>query len=306
MATVPSGKQYELTLGDQQATIVEVGGGVRDYRHGDRDVLHGYDIDAMCDGAHGAPLVPWPNRIADGRYTWDGADQQVPLSEPEKNNAIHGFLRWRSWSPTDRSPTHVVMATTMHALKGYPFSLDVTVCYELTEAGLVVSTGATNIGTADAPFACGQHPYLSPGTGVVDDCTLTFSAATRIDTDDERQLPTGQVPVAGTVYDVADGRPLGSTAIDYAFTDVARDDAGRAWVSLTGADGRTVDLWVGPDYPIVEIYTADTLSADRRRGGLGVEPMTAPPNAFATGEQLVRLAPGDSVVRTWGVGLRAT
>ena len=51
----------------------------------------------MCDGAHGAPLIPWPNRLADGRYSFGGTEYQLALTEPENRNAIHGLLRWRNW-----------------------------------------------------------------------------------------------------------------------------------------------------------------------------------------------------------------
>ena len=93
----PSGDQFEISFGAQRATIVEVGGGLREYGVGDRDVLEPYALGDMCDGAHGAPLIPWPNRLADGRYQFDGTDFQTALTEPDKHNAIHGFLRWRSW-----------------------------------------------------------------------------------------------------------------------------------------------------------------------------------------------------------------
>src|SRR5205807_3909434 len=98
MAIAPSGEQFEIALGDQRATIVEVGGGVREYAVGDRQVLDPYARDAMCDGAHGAPLIPWPNRLADGRFSFDGGDYQLAMSEPERHNAIHGLLRWRNWA----------------------------------------------------------------------------------------------------------------------------------------------------------------------------------------------------------------
>ena len=94
----PSGTQFEIVHGEQHAVIVEVGGGVRAYDVGGVDVLQPYAVDQMCDGAHGAPLIPWPNRLGDGRYRFDGNDYQVALTEPEKQNAIHGFLRWRPWS----------------------------------------------------------------------------------------------------------------------------------------------------------------------------------------------------------------
>ena len=59
----------------------------------------------LCDGAHGAPLIPWPNRLADGRYSFDGADHQLALTEPERHNAIHGLMRWRPWWQSSTAPT---------------------------------------------------------------------------------------------------------------------------------------------------------------------------------------------------------
>ncbi len=68
-------------------------------------------------------------------------------------------------------------------------------------------------------------------------------------------------------------------------------------------DGRTVELWADGSYPVMEAFTADTLAPARRRRGMGAEPMSAPPNALQTGEQLVRLAPGEEHVARWGVRL---
>ncbi|HEY5335981.1 MAG TPA: aldose 1-epimerase family protein [Mycobacteriales bacterium] len=304
MTFSPSGRQFEITRGEQRAIIVEVGGGIRSYRVGDRDVLHPYDVDQMCDGAHGAPLIPWPNRLGDGRYDFDGTTHQVGLNEPEKNNAIHGFLRWRSWNVVEHDGDRVALTTTLFPLQGYPFALDIRIDYQLSEDGLRVRTSSTNIGDRTCPYGCGQHPYLSPGNGVVDDCTLHLDAATRITTDPDRQLPTGTEPVEGTAYDFRAGKRIGDLAVDFAFTDVHRDDSGRAWVRLNRPDGHTAELWVDESYPIVEIYTADTLSPDRQRRGLGTEPMTCPPDAFRSGRGVIHLAPGETAVSTWGAMLR--
>jgi aldose 1-epimerase len=303
MAFAPSGEQYEISSGDQHATIVEVGGGVRAYSVGDRDVLQPYDVDRICDGAHGAPLIPWPNRLADGRYRFDGVDYQVALTEPEKRNAIHGFLHWRPWQPVDRREDGITMAATLLPLEGYPFGLDLRVDYQLGPEGLTVTTTATNIGDRTAPYGCGQHPYLSPGSGLIDSCTLRSDGCTRIITDPERELPIGEEGVAGTAYDFREARELGDLAIDHAFTDLHRDADGRAWVRLTGTDGRTAQLWVDESYALVELFTGDTLSPDRRRRGLGVEPMTCPPNAFQSGVDLIRLDPGCTATTRWGVSL---
>ncbi len=303
MTYTPSGQQYDIASGCQEASIVEVGGGIRSYRVDDRDVLQPYAVSRMCDGAHGAPLIPWPNRLADGRYRFDGSDHQVALTEPDKHNAIHGFLRWRPWRAIEHADDRVVMGATLFPLKGYPFALDLQISYQLDDDGLSVSTTATNIGDRSAPYGCGQHPYLSPGDGLIDDCTLQLGAETRIVTDPERELPIGVESVAGTRYDLRAGRRIGELELDYAFTDLHRDADGRAWVHLTRPDGAAVHFWVDEGYPIIELFTGDTLVADRRRRGLGAEPMTCPPNAFQTGDRVIRLEPGRSASASWGVRL---
>lgn len=303
MDDCPSGKQLEVTWEDQRATVVEVGGGIRQYTVGDRPVLDPYPVDAMCDGAHGAPLIPWPNRLADGQYRFDGVDHQVALTEPEKHNAIHGFLRWRPWQVLHHTKNRVTMGTRLFPMEGYPFLLDLEVDYALGQGGLSVATTATNTGALPCPYGTGQHPYLSPGPDLINDCTLQLEAATRIVTDPQRQLPTGTEPVAGTPYDFAEARLLGAKRLDFAFTDLTRDTDGRAWARIGGPDGRRAELWVDERYPIIELYTGDTLAADRQRRGLGAEPMTCPPNAFASGEGVIRLEPGEAVTTTWGARL---
>ena len=65
-------------------------------------------------------------------------------------------------------------------------------------------------------------------------------------------------------------------------------------------NGRVVTLWVDEGYPYLMLFTGDPLpDVDRR--ALAVEPMTCPPNAFRTGESLIRLAPGQSTASTWGI-----
>lgn len=138
----------------------------------------------------------------------------------------------------------------------------------------------------------------------MDAATLTLDAATWIDTDNPRRLPTGSRPVAGGPLDFRSATPIDDRRIDVPFTDLARTPDGRATVRLTGPDQATVELWVDRGYPIVQLFTGDTLRPDRARRGLACEPMTAPPNALATGVCLIRLEPGESVTTTWGARLR--
>jgi aldose 1-epimerase len=176
-------------------------------------------------------------------------------------------------------------------MQGYPSLLDVEVDYTLDGDGLTVTTTATNAGVRPCPYGAGQHPYLSPEVGLIDQCTLQPEAGARIVTDDERQLPIGAEAVYRASYDFREPRLLGATTVDFTFTDVVGDTEGRAWARLRGTDGRQAELWVDEHYPIIEFYTGDSLVPERRRKGLGTEPMTCPPNAFASGDRLIRLDP---------------
>src|SRR5438477_11053594 len=191
MERLPSGEQYRIAHGDQQATIVEVGGGVREYSQAGRPILDPYDAASMCDGAHGTPLIPWPNRLAGGRYRFDGRDYQVALTEPAKDNAIHGFLRWRPWRAIRHDADRVVMTATVFPQTGYPFLLDVAVEYRLTADGLVVTTTATNAGDRARPYGGGQHPDPSPGSGLPGDRDFEVGGGARIPNDGAPQAPAG-------------------------------------------------------------------------------------------------------------------
>jgi aldose 1-epimerase len=118
MSIPPSGRQYEIRYGEQLAVVVEVGGGVREYRVADRAVLDPYPRAAMCDDAHGAVLVPWPNRLAQGRYRFDGVDYQVAITEPDKVNAIHGLLHWCSWEPVRQHSNQITMGIRLYPQPG--------------------------------------------------------------------------------------------------------------------------------------------------------------------------------------------
>ncbi len=285
MIQAPSGEQFEIALGEQRATIVEVGGGLREYTVAGEPVLHSYDVGEMCDGAHGAVLLPWPNRLAEGRYEFDSEHHQLALTEPTKRNAIHGLLRWRSWWAAEREPHRVVMATRLHPEPGYPFALDASVTYELSEDGLHVTIGAVNVGSRACPYGAGQHPYLSPGDGTIDGCKLELPARTRLLVDEHHQVPVDREPVDGTPFDFREPRPIGDLPIDSGFSDLIRDARGRATARLHRPDGTRVELWVDEQHEVLQVYTAHTLAPSRRRRGLAVEPMTCAANALqaATG-----------------------
>jgi len=300
----PSGQQHELSAGELRAVAVEVGGGLRELHSGDRPLLDGYPVGAMCDGARGASLVPWPNRVDHGRYDFRGEARQLALTEPDKDCAIHGLARWESWSagPDAAAANRVALQHRIHGHPGWPHVVDVEVDYTLdTDNGLTVRVSATNVGDSPAPYGYGSHPYLTLGLPAIDECTLQIPGSTWLPTND-RGIPAGAEPVEGTPYDFRATRALGDLAVDYAFGQLDRDGDGRARVRLAHpSEDIAVTLWVDESYGWVEIFTGDTLAPGKRRTGLGVEPMTCPPNAFVTGEGVVVLEPGETHTGTWGI-----
>jgi aldose 1-epimerase len=298
----PSGEQFEIRHGDQRAVVVEVGGGLRTYSVGDHAVLDGYDIAAPCDGARCQTLVPWPNRVQDGKWTWRGVDQQLALTEPEQHNAIHGLVRWMPWTVVQRSESAITVACTSHPQPGYPWTIEVGNSWSLGDDGLAVETQVVNHSSTDAPVAAGFHPYISAGTALIDDALLTLPGETRLLTG-AQQIPTGREPVAGTAYDFREPRRLGDLKIDHTYTDLRRDADGRCRLTLAAPDGGvTVTVWVDESYPYLEVFTGDALpDPARRRQGLGVEPMSVPPNAMVTGEAVSVVKPTESWRGRWGI-----
>ena len=300
VSIAPSGTQYEITHREQRAVIVAVGGGLRGYSVEGRDLLDGYGVDEICPSGRGQVLIPWPNRLQDGRYTFAGTHHQLALTEPERLNAIHGLVRWATWTAGELAPDRVEMEHLLLPQPGYPFSLAIRIEYRLSDEGLQVRTTATNVGADRCPFGAGAHPYLTAGTAPVDDAILRcppgpYSGPT------ERGIPTGVESAEATEYDFRRPRPIGPTRLDHCFTDLERDEDGLARVELRHPRDHTgVTLWVDTGYPYLMLFTGDPLpDVDRR--SLAVEPMTCPPNAFRGGEALISLEPGASWVGEWGI-----
>jgi len=300
----PSGEQYEINGGGYRAVVVECGAGLRLLEHEGRSLVLGYGEDEAATSGRGQLLVPWPNRIRDGRYSFEGRDLQLPLSEPARSNASHGLVRWASWTVEEQTPHSVSLVYRLMEQTGYPWTVDLHVVYDLSADGLTVTLTATNLSTRRAPYAVGAHPYLTTGTGPVDAWELTLPAATRLVVDD-RMIPTGREDVRDTELDFRMTRPVRATSLDTAFTDLSADADGRVEVVLR--DPRSGDgtaLWMDRQHHWLQLFTGDELPVHAREA-LAVEPMTAPPNAFATGEDVTVLepagSPGDEHSLSWGI-----
>jgi aldose 1-epimerase len=296
------GEEYRIAHGHYTAVVTEVGGGLRQLRHDDRDLVVPYDEGRVRPLYRGALLVPWPNRVVDGRYTFDGVEHQLPLTEPEHGHALHGLVAWERFEPREVTPGAVTLAHRIVPQAGYPFSLEVVVRYALDDDGLTTTVVARNTGEQRAPYGVGSHPYLVAGPGAVDDWTLELPADRVMQVTADRLAPVGLTAVADTALDFRERRRIGSLEVDHAFTGLAPGRDGQVRARVLTDDGTGVGCrWDPAALPWVQVHTADRPAPEPSRLGLALEPMSCAPDAFSSGLGLVVLEPGGEHHAQWTV-----
>lgn len=293
-----SGRQYTLTAGEHAAVVTEVGAGLRSYTHAGADVTCSFGEDELPPKGCGATLVPWPNRLAGGRYTFDGVEYQVALTEPGAGNANHGLGRWVRWARVRQDGSAVTLRCDLVPQTGWPFQVRVDVTYALDAGtGLTVTQTARNTGRTAAPFGAGAHPYLSTRGEPLERTTVRLPARESLVVDDA-QVPTGTAPVAGTPLDLRRGRRLRDLRMDDGFTALTHGDDGRGRAEVRGPAGGA-QLWFDGAYRYLQVFTRENLTPGQH--GVAIEPMSCAANAFNSGDGLLRLEPGDTWTGSWGV-----
>ena len=306
----------ELACDESTAAISPIGASLVRFSVGDRPIV------VPMNAFDGAVLAPWPNRIDGGRFDFAGDSHQLPITEPERNTALHGLVADVEWSVVERTESTVSLEYALEPTEGYPFEFSLQVDFELAEAELRMRARALNTGSDPAPFGFGFHPWLSGGAGeLVDEAQLVIPAAHWYETN-ERLIPTGVRPfddgTAVPADHVSDDsacmvckdfralRLIGGTVLDDAFGQPRRGDDGWSRARLKGTDLREVIVGMGPGFRTWQACTGDGLDEDLARRAIAIEPMTCPPNAFAAGEAGVDfdvVAPGDELVVEWSIAL---
>lgn len=307
-ALIPrSGRQFRLAAHGYEADIASVGATLRALRFEGRDLVVPFAADEVRPNYRGATLAPWPNRIVDGRYRFAGVEHQLPLTEPERGQALHGLVAWSAFEDRIVDPDRVVLATTLEPQAGYPFRVEVGVEYRLGPDGLTQTVTGRNLGADAAPWGTGPHPYLVAGparddSAPVDGWTLLLPASAVLTVSPDRLSPVALEPVdAHPEWDFRTPRRIGDTFIDHAFTALASAD-GVTTVEVRDGDGGGVALHWDTACPWAQIHTADTpADAATHRIGLAVEPMTCAPDAFNSGAGLVVLSPGSEHRASWRI-----
>ncbi|GAA3699382.1 aldose 1-epimerase family protein [Microlunatus aurantiacus] len=294
----PTGDQYEIVAGRRRAVVTEVGATLRSYAVDGRDVVRGFAADEVIHGGRGQQLLPWPNRIRDGRYTFEGAAQQLSLSEPDRHNAIHGLVRHVPWQLVAHGEDRVEQRVRVYPQSGWPGAIEATVVHAVGEDGVVTTVTVSNLGSGAVPYGYAAHPYLTVGEDTVDDVVISVPAERYLDVDD-RLLPVDLILVEGRDEDLRTAAPLGARRFDTALSGLTRGADGR-WRARLERGDRWAELWAGEGLDWIQVFTGN----DRRDLSIALEPMTCGPNAFNPGpthDDMIIIPAGASVTREWGI-----
>ncbi|UVT14333.1 MAG: hypothetical protein H8K04_10720 [Nitrospira sp.] len=281
--------ELSLSFQQQRAVVSPWGGALRRYwllddSGQETDIVWGYSGGNHKRGGQGDVLIPFPGRIGHGCYSFDGQQFQLECNDKEGPNAIHGFVRNVPWHVREAQANRVTFDVRLDADaytgRGYPFSLEVRVTYELDAQGLSCSFTVNNVGPRAAPVGVGFHPYFTVGTSLIDEAEVEIPCAGYLEFN-ERLVPTGVIlNAAGTPWDYRRHREIGRQRFNHCYVQLERDAQGMATVSLRHTpSGRAIDVVMDSAFSAVVVYTGDAI-ADAPRAALAIEPMTCASDAF--------------------------
>lgn len=188
-------------------------------------------LDAAC-----FPLVPWCNRIADGRFDWEGAEVALSRNFLPERHAIHGH-GWQSvWAVESQGPGN---CTLVHrhdgAAPGWPWAYLARQQIVLSDAGCTITLLLTNLSKRLMPAGLGLHPYLRRRP----ESRVRFAAAGVVAVGADL-IPTGMSLPPAQFADFATGAALPAGLIDHCFTGwdgtaSVTDDCGTITLAAEGA-----------------------------------------------------------------------
>ena len=240
-------------------------------------------------------LLPFPNRLKDGKYTFEGQDYQFPINETSRGHNLHGF--------TEVIPMAIIQKEenendAMLQLKGvfeglpyYPFPFDFFLTYNLTSSELTIEVTIKNTGNSSMPFGFGWHPYFKLDTSKIDTLRMKFPDCQLVKIDN-RMIPTGKT----TAYsDFSNFNLIENKELDNCF--VLNSEMEKATITLK-SDTAELNIWQSSDMPYFQVYTPDT------RASIAIEPMTCNIDAFNNKNGLWILKSGEEETISFGVELK--
>jgi len=208
-----------LCFADWRTEIAShIGGSILSLTHAHRKVLRPTPEEAVEAGAVRRtacfPLVPYANRIADGRFFWDGRAHRLAENFPASPHPLHGVGWRRPWQVVSADERSCLLRLEHRPRDGehsdWPFAFDAEQKISLSSGGLRVDLSVINADECAAPLGLGLHP-LFPRRGSE---RLIFGAAGAW-LNGSDMLPASQV--SGGVWEHAAGQSIDAQVLDNDF-----------------------------------------------------------------------------------------
>lgn len=268
----------------------DAGGSVARFTCDGVDILRPMTEDAIAshkgNNAAAYPLVPYSNRIANGRLVFGGETYHLDRNWPGINHPMHGDGWAHAWQ-VERSD--VASAETVYEHDragdqgGWPFRYRARQHYRLDEASLSIRLSIENLEDRAVPAGIGLHPFFVRDP----DCTLTCRTAF-VWRADQEVLPIERIPVPPE-WDFAGGRTPDSVMLDNGF-DGWDGGASIAWP----ARRLRLDLEASEPFRHLVIYTPPgqrffcVEPVSHANGQVGLAPL--PAGGTLAGEVVFRLS----------------
>ncbi len=267
-------------------------------------LIEGNQSRAQFEGSgvfKGAKLIPFPNRLEDGAYFFEGKQYQLQLNYPAEHNACHGFVYDKGFSveKTKEGPESAfVRLLYQHdgSLPGYPFPCKVELTYVLdSREGFKCRTKIENLSEGAMPVGDGWHPFFTFHKKI-DKAFLKLPRTERISAN-ERMLPVGEAQL----YNLFESfTKIEDTNFDTCFK-IKPETSGVASIELYDFEQEIkVSLWMETGenkYNYFQLYIPP------ERTSIAIEPMTCNVNAFNNQEGLITLKPQEKFIAEYGVKL---
>ncbi|MFA6089298.1 MAG: aldose 1-epimerase [Candidatus Woesearchaeota archaeon] len=283
---------YTITFGNSKMKIIsDFGCNLIELILDGKEVLDtnkDFDNLTLNKGAKSALLIPFPNRISKGKYTFENKEHQIEINKPEEENAIHGVLYNKPFKLTKKNITEQAASITFEHeikkedIKGYPFHILVSITFILEKTRLSIIINTTNKGNNNAPYGVGWHPYFKI-TRKLEDCAIMIPSNTILELDDKKpMIPTGEVLKNKHLptFDL-----IGDAEFDTCFTNLTQ----------TECFLEEYTIFFDKSMDFLQIYTP------KDRSSIAIEPMSCAPDAFNNKMGLDIIKPNETKPNFFGI-----
>jgi aldose 1-epimerase len=261
------------------------------------NVIDGYDSkedfenNLTSKGFKSCKLSPFACRIKDAAYSFGENTYRIDkfMLGP---NALHGLLYDAAFTVIYQyaNEEHAGVAVEYKYRGehlGFPFDYDCVITYHLKkDSELLISTDIFNRGEVLMPIQDGWHPYFTFGKKI-DRLELKFKSNEKL-MFDNNMIPTGRIVPYEEFITL---KKIGDTKFDDCFT-VNHSGKQPLIVLKDPETNLQVEVWPEKTYPYVQFYTPD------HRMSIAIENLSAPPDTFNNGINLIILPPDANTVFT--------